>query len=180
MSHYNEILHREIINLSVSRIWEEAKLEWELESIYFVEIEQGRTCLCTYEPICEICVLQNKLNNQQAEIGNVCVKNFVGIDSGIVFNGVRRIKKDVDKGLNPSACDLFLQKGLITQWEYGFLVDTFRKRYLSGRQADKRREINQRVLANVLKKRTRPRKPVTQSGGPSLWFPGHRKAVPHA
>jgi hypothetical protein len=100
-------------------------------------------------------------------------------DSGVVFRGIRRIKKDVGKGLNPDASKMFFQKGLITNWEYEFSVDTYLKRDLSVKQIAKRWEINNRILASVSKLRTEPRKPETPVWGPSYWTPAprRRKAV---
>ena len=42
-------------------------------------------CLCSHFPIKEICVIRNRVNGVRAEVGNVCVKKFLGLPSGKIF-----------------------------------------------------------------------------------------------
>jgi len=81
-------LTNEIIDLSKSKIWDAAKLEWSLAKIY--EADEPETCLCGHFPIIEICILQNKLNHKQATVGNCCVKKFIGLPSDKIFQAVNR------------------------------------------------------------------------------------------
>lgn len=153
--HSNQFkLFKEITALSVARTWEEAKLEWDLKHVYREDVPQ--TCLCGHTPIIEICVLQNRLNGNFADVGNVCVTKFLGLASDLIFSGLKRISKDGNKALNEAAINYAFEQGWINEWEKTFCFNTMRKRKLSIKQAAKRAEINQLVLAkttNTYKKR---------------------------
>jgi hypothetical protein len=140
-------LFQEIIARSVAKIWDEAKVEWDLKHVY--REDEPLTCLCGHTPIIEICVLQNRRNGNMAEVGNVCVTRFLGLESDLIFSGLRRVAKDASKALNEAATNYAHEQGWITDWEKQFSLDTNRKRKLSAKQALKREEINQRVLAKT-------------------------------
>jgi hypothetical protein len=142
MSEYK--LTEEIIKRSQGQTWDAARLEWRLEDVYFVE--DPETCLCGHTPIKEICTLRNTFNSQSADVGNCCVKKFLGLPSDKIFQAVKRIKVDSDKALNAEAIEHAHQKGWINDWERKFSLDTVRKRVLTGKQLQKRREVNARVL----------------------------------
>ena len=58
MSEYQ--LTTRLIDLSVEDVWDEAKLEWALESVW--REDEPDTCLCGHYPIIEICLLRNRKN----------------------------------------------------------------------------------------------------------------------
>lgn len=145
---YNfQVLSREILSRSQAADWETARKEWVLIEIY--ESDEAETCLCEHWPIREICVIRNRLNGQSTEVGNVCVKRFLGIRSDLIFAGIKRIRRDISKSLNADSIVFFYERGIITDWEYGFLQDTKLKRVLSVRQAETRENINRKVLAAI-------------------------------
>jgi len=137
-------LIEEIIRLSVADTWDEAKLEWQLAEIYHQK--EPDTCICGHFPINEICVLRNKRNNLITEVGNICVKKFLGLPSDLIFKALRRIAKDETRALNAEAIDHAFRKGWINNWEKRFYFDTMRKRNLSNKQLAKRIQINRQVL----------------------------------
>jgi hypothetical protein len=92
MSEYK--LTEEIIKRSQAQSWDAARLEWGLEDVYFVE--DPETCLCGHYPIKEICTLRNTVNGQSADVGNCCVKKFLGLPSDKIFQAVKRVKVDWD------------------------------------------------------------------------------------
>ncbi|WP_322614035.1 hypothetical protein [Pseudomonas sp. BIC9C] len=145
MSEFN--LTREILALSQSVAWDEAKREWTLHNIY--EADEFETCLCGHYPIKEICVLQNKKNLNKATVGNCCVKKFIGLPSDLIFQAVKRVRKDEGKSLNFEAITHAYSKGWINEWEYKFSIDTMRKRNLSGNQLQKRMQVNAKMLNNM-------------------------------
>jgi hypothetical protein len=145
MSEYK--LTEEIINRSQSKVWDMAKLEWSLHQIY--EAEEPETCLCGHFPIIEICTLRNKLNGQFATVGNCCVKKFIGLPSDLIFQAVKRVRKDNQKSLNAEAIQHAYEKGWINEWEYKFSIDTMRKRNLSQKQLQTRMKVNEKMLANM-------------------------------
>lgn len=145
MSEYN--LTREILALSNSQVWDEAKIEWGLFNIY--ESDEFETCLCGHYPIKEVCVLQNKFNRNSATVGNCCVKKFIGLPSDLIFQAVKRVRKDVEKSLNAEAIVHAYERGWINDWEFKFSLDTMKKRKLSPSQMVKRQQVNAKMLANM-------------------------------
>jgi hypothetical protein len=143
-------LAKEIIALSQSGLWDEAKFEWVLSEIY--EAEEPERCLCGHFPIIEICILQNRSNFRSVNVGNCCVKKFIGLPSDKIFQAVKRIRKDKEKSLNSEAIRHAHQKGWINDWEYSFSIDTMRKRKLSFKQIQTRKNINEKMLSNMKRK----------------------------
>jgi hypothetical protein len=143
------ILRRRMLELSEARSWPEARLEWRLIAIRISPTFEE--CLCTHYPIVEICLLRNQRNSKMVEVGNVCVKKFMGINSHKIFACLRRIKKDPLKALNPDTIELFFSEGSIGRWERGFLLDTWRRRILSDKQEKIRLKINRRIIRRVLR-----------------------------
>jgi hypothetical protein len=137
-------LSAEIVARSQSATWDHAKREWSLVDVY--EAEEHEICLCGHTPIIEICVLRNGLNGNHAEVGNCCVKKFMGIASHLIFDGIKRVRRDPTAALNEAAIDHASARGWINNWEEDFLVSTKRKRVLSAKQAAIRLRINQKVL----------------------------------
>ncbi len=145
MSEYK--LTEEILKRSQSKIWDIAKIEWLLNEIY--EAEEPETCLCGHFPIIEVCVLRNKLNANLATVGNCCVKKFIGLPSDLIFQAVKRVRKDSHKSLNAEAIQHAYKKGWINEWEYNFSIDTMRKRVLSVKQLQARMKVNEKMLSNM-------------------------------
>jgi len=141
------LLTSEILSRSVARTWDEAKLEWSLLEVY--ESDEPETCLCGHFPIVELCVLTNRKNRMQATVGNCCVKKFIGLPSDKIFQAVKRIRKDESKSLNAEAIQHAFDRRWISEWEKDFYFNIMRKRNLSEKQATKKGEINQSVLARM-------------------------------
>ncbi len=142
MSHQQ--LAREIIALSESSNWDRAKQEWKLENIYISD--EAQTCLCGHWPIKELCYLGNSKNGNEAIVGNVCVNKFMGISSDKIFAAIKRVAKDPNKSLNIEAIDVGFNNGWINEWESDFYIDILRKRNLTSKQADKKRQINRKFV----------------------------------
>jgi hypothetical protein len=145
MSEYQ--LTSQILQFSVARTWDEAKLEWGLLEVY--EAEQPETCLCGHFPIIELCVLLNRRNQHQATVGNCCVKKFIGLPSDKIFQAVKRVRKDESKSLNAEAIQHAFDRSWISAWEKDFYFNILRKRNLSPKQAAKKAEINERILQRM-------------------------------
>ena len=139
------------IDLSVEDAWDEAKLEWALESVW--REDEPDTCLCGHFPIIEICLLRNRRNGNSAIVGNCCVKKFTNLPSDLIFQAVKRIQDDIDRAINAETIDHAHEKGWINDWERKFYLDTWRKRKLSGSQQTKRRQINNKILARIVRAR---------------------------
>jgi hypothetical protein len=145
MSEYK--LTKEIIDLSEATDWDLAKSEWRLVEVF--EADEPEHCLCGHYPIRQVCSLSNLRNNNIAQVGNYCVKKFIGLPSDRIFQAVKRVRIDDEKALNAEAINHAQQKGWINAWEFGFSMDTMRKRKLSDNQLTKRKKINAKMLANM-------------------------------
>lgn len=136
-----------ILALSSASEWEVARKEWSLVDV--TEADEPETCLCGHTPIIEICTIANRVIGRRAEVGNRCVKRFLGVRSDLIFTAIKRIHKDITKSLNADAIAFFNERGLFNSWQYGFLQDTMTKRQLSAAQLAKRRTINEKILNAV-------------------------------
>jgi hypothetical protein len=134
-----------ILKLSKATDWETARKEWRLSNVY--DSDEPDTCLCGHYPIIEICEIENTVTRARTDVGNVCIKRFLGFRSDLIFQALKRIRKDMTKSLNADAIAFFRQRGAINDWEYGFLQDTKAKRNLSEAQMRTRLNINRKVLA---------------------------------
>jgi hypothetical protein len=140
-------LAEEIVNRSVAESWHDARIEWELESVFVSKLDEPGTCLCGHYPIREHCVLRNRENDNVVVVGNCCVRRFLDMPSERVFRGLRRIVRDVEAALGPATVEFAHGRGWINDWERSFLLDTARKQRPSARVLAKRAEINAKVLA---------------------------------
>ena len=141
-------LKREILKRSESDIWDAAKLEWNLASVY--DADEPQRCLCDHYPIVEVCIIRNKKTGLLAEVGNVCVTKFLGINADKIFGAIKRVKSDIDRALNPEAIELFYDLKVLNDWERKFYLDTWRKNAgLSVLQLGTRQKVNRKVLANM-------------------------------
>lgn len=137
-----------ILALSVSKDWLEAKPEWDLHLVY--DDGSNRSCECGHQPIHQICVIKNRDNGNEAEVGNVCVHNFMQLASKRIFSVLKRVKAEISKSLNPAALDLFFRRGVISAHELEDYLSYWRKRknIRDDERAQKLR-INQLVLNYV-------------------------------
>ena len=140
-------LKERILELSEASVWELARKEWSLVGVHGAD--EPEACLCGHFPIIEICEIRNRVTGHATEVGNRCVKRFLGLRSDLIFTALKRIRRDLTKSLNPDAITFFRERGLLTAWEYGFLQNTMRKRILSSAQLQTRAKINKKVLTAV-------------------------------
>lgn len=139
-----------ILALSRATDWEPARLEWKLVGIS--EADEPETCLCGHFPIVELCSITNRVTGNSTDVGNVCVKRFLGFRSDLIFASIKRIRKDVDKSIGAEATVFFHERGVINDWEYRFQQSTHAKRNLSVKQLASRHTINRKVLAAVARR----------------------------
>lgn len=151
--HNFEQLKTHILALSNSHSFEIARAEWSLVG---VEIsEEWDKCPCGKD-IKEHCFIRNKLNGNETYVGNVCINQFIKIDTGTLFDGLKRIAKDVKANANDDLIEYANRMGfLYGENEYKFLKETTRKRKLTAAQIAWKEKINRRILAQtVVLKRT--------------------------
>jgi len=141
--HYQ--LTEEIIKLSNSTSWDNAKIEWSFEYAYYSE--ELQTCLCGHYPIKNVCVIKNTENKNETEVGNCCVNKFLGIEDGNkIFTSIKRLKTDKSKSMSSEVLEYLREKKVVSNFEYDFYSDTIRKRKLSEKQLAIRERINQKLI----------------------------------
>ncbi|PDT80856.1 hypothetical protein [Sinorhizobium sp. BJ1] len=151
--HSSEKLKAHILPLSVSQNFDVARTEWSLVA---VEIsEEFDNCPCGQE-IKEHCYIRNRLNGSETYVGNVCINRFIKIDTGNLFEGLKRIAKDPTANANNDLIEHAYRMGyLYGEREYTFLKQTARSRRLSAAQIAWKVKINRRiVMQTVVQRRT--------------------------
>lgn len=145
--HNLESLKLHIIPLSNASEWNLAKNEWRLVG---VEVQdEWDHCPCGKE-IKELCHIKNQLNGNITYVGNVCVNRFIGIDTGNLFAGLRRIIENDTTNPNEDLIIHSYNLGYIFENEYNFLMQTRRKRILSAKQAEWKKKINRRIISQTV------------------------------
>lgn len=152
MSHNFDRLKAHILPLSHALTFEAARSEWVLDSIEVSD--EFDSCPCGQD-IKEHCYLRNTVTGHQTYVGNVCVNRFIGIDTGSLFDGLRRIKEDPAANPNLAVIAYAESKGFLFDKEPEFLRATVRKRILSAAQKAWKEKINRRIVnGTVVKRRT--------------------------
>lgn len=143
-----ENLKEHILPLSQADDFGQAKQEWDLDSILITE-DFGH-CPCGH-PIKEHCYLKNKKNGNETWVGNVCVKKFLDINAGNLFNGLKRIQKNNLAKPNIELSEYAWKHGhLYGENEYLFLKNIRRKKILSKKQEPWLQKINRRIVKNIV------------------------------
>lgn len=138
-------LCQEIIAKSIADNWEDAKKEWDLDSVY--ESDEPLTCLCGHYPITNICVLYNIHNQQYIEVGNECVKKFFKIKlSDAIIKSIKKVKSDIRKSINIETLDYLHEKKCIDNYEYKFYSEKRNRRNLTDRQWRFKENLNMKFL----------------------------------
>lgn len=146
-SHNFERLKAHILPLSVSQVFDVARTEWLLEAIEISD--EFDNCPCGQE-IKEHCYIRNRLNGYATYVGNVCINRFIQIDTGNLFEGLRRIAADIRANANHDLIEHAWRNGyLFGEKEYTFLKQTMLKRKLSQPQMAWKEKINRRILAKT-------------------------------
>lgn len=146
-SHSFERLKAHILPLSVSQVFDVARTEWFLEAIEISD--EFDNCPCGQE-IKEHCYIRNRLNGYATYVGNVCINRFIQIDTGNLFEGLRRIAADISANANHDLIEHAWRNGyLFGEKEYTFLKQTMLKRKLSQPQMAWKEKINRRILAKT-------------------------------
>jgi len=150
MEHNFERLKEHILPISQSDDFYHAKKEWLLVD---VEInEDWDNCPCGQD-IKELCYIQNQLNGNKTYVGNVCINRFLEIDTGCLFDGLKRIAKDDNANANQDLIVHAYKLGYIFEKEYQFLMSIKLKRKLSDKQRAWRQKINLRIINKTVVRR---------------------------
>ncbi|MDD5615307.1 MAG: hypothetical protein PHH85_03815 [Candidatus Methanoperedens sp.] len=135
-----KILMETLLEASKSKEWDVAKKEWKMTKIYFVDPESTsgesfyETCSCSHYPIKEVITIKNTLNKNELTLGNCCITKIIEDKKEnkrhkAIFNALKY--KKINKELIEQA---YYNDHFINQWEFEFLLKTFRKRSRSEKQ----------------------------------------------
>lgn len=150
MEHNFERLKAHILPLSDAQQFDAARGEWELVG---VEVsEEFDNCPCGHE-IKEHCYIENKVTGHKTYVGNVCINRFMGLETGNLFAGLKRIKADPGANPNHDLIEYAHKLGYIFEREYSFLLQTRFKRKLSPKQKAWKEKINRRILNETVVQR---------------------------
>lgn len=139
-------LKESILKLSKSQNWEIAKKEWNFEYAY--NSLDAKTCMCGKFPIKNICLIRNTITNELAEVGNLCIDKFLGIEDGrSIFVAIKKITHDINKSISKKALEYYKDKLEMTEKEYNFYNQILRKRKLSYKQLNWKRSLNRRFIS---------------------------------
>lgn len=141
--HNFERLKAHIMPLSKAPTFEQARNEWKVIGVHIEK--EWDACPCG-QPIKELCFLENKVTKQRTYVGNICVNRFMGIETGSLLDGMKKIMKDPSANANTDVIEYAKSNGYLFEQEYEFLMETRRKRKLSAKQEQWKIRINQRIL----------------------------------
>ncbi len=135
-----------ICAVSVSKRWKTARLEWSLVRIWLGDSH----CVCG-QAIHERCEIANIHNGNHLEVGNICVHQFLGLETMPIFDSLRVVAKDIQRALSHEAIEHFYDCGWLNEWETDFYHDTRdkQKRGLTAKQMQKRVQVNEKILRLV-------------------------------
>lgn len=147
-----EKLKTHILPLSRSDRFDVARTEWDLVGVEITE--DFDNCPCGQE-IKEHCYITNRITGKSTYVGNVCINRFIGIDTGNLFDGLKRIANDPYANANRDVIEHGIKLGFIYDTEYKFLLETRLKRNLSIKQKEWKRKINHRITQHIVVQRRR-------------------------
>jgi hypothetical protein len=138
------VLPEKIIRFSKANTWHRAKQEWETNNIYRTR-DFENVCLCGH-PIKEVLVIKNKLNGKKLIVGNCCINKLNGVCANKLFAAIKRVENDNTKNYNADIIKFVYNKGIIQYKDYNFYMSIWRKRNLSIRQENWRKDIHKKIL----------------------------------
>lgn len=141
--HNFERLKAHIMPLSMAPTFEQARNEWKVIGVH---IERNWDACPCGQPIKELCFLENKITKQRTYVGNICVNRFMGIETGNLLEGLKKIMKEPSANANTDVIEYAKNNGYLFEKEYTFLIETRRKRKISAKQEQWKIRINQRIL----------------------------------
>jgi hypothetical protein len=109
-------------------------------------------CPCGQE-IKEHCYIENIKNGKTTYVGNVCINRFMEINTGSLFDGLKRIRNNPSANVNSALIEYAKTKGYLHEGEYKFLLETMRMRKLSVKQKAWKAKISFRILNEIVVKK---------------------------
>lgn len=142
-----ERLRDHILPLSRAATFSDAVTEWDLVAIEISD--EFDSCPCGQE-IKEHCFIHNRVTGNRTHVGNVCINRFLAIDTGTLFDGLKRIKNSEGRANLDLIEHAYRMGYLYDRNEYDFLVSIRRKKKLSPKQAAWEKKIHRRILSETV------------------------------
>lgn len=146
-----DILEREVLKRSQSKIFAVALTEWYLLVLY---ADDHGHCLCTHFPIKDHHVLRNRITGEEIIIGNVCVTKFDAVVNNeqlrpsLVIAAFKRIVASPSTARANAALLADCERNShLNDWEYSFYNNVYRKRNLTYKQQEQLLRVNNKIIA---------------------------------
>lgn len=145
---YLENLQKHILQLSEASDFNIARTEWIVDHIY--KSTHLETCPCS-TPIIEHCCIRNMINGNTTFVGSICIRRFMDIDAHKLFNGLKKIEKDLKAKPNHDLIEYARRSGhLYGDNEYRFLKSIEKIDNLSAKQKQWLYFINRRITRKIV------------------------------
>lgn len=137
-----------VLESSESNDWDDAKMEWQLDHVFYAPRQE---CLCGKFPIEKVCVMKNKYNASIINVGRCCVEKFRE-DVAKAYDVIMRVKKDETKSLSLDVVKSALAEGIIREKDYEFYEKIYRRRTrMTGAQWEYKIGLNKRIVKEYAK-----------------------------
>ncbi|WP_032562360.1 hypothetical protein [Bacteroides fragilis] len=131
---------------SVSKVWEQAVLEWEFDKYCYNDTELKIYCPCSPREIKHITVIKNKRTNKFLEIDNKCAETYFGItESEKIKESVQRLSRNINLGMNRAALDYLWKNRCIHEIDYNNYEIVQGKRDSKHLYSEKMIQIRQKI-----------------------------------
>ena len=159
-------LIQEVVDNSVNKEWDKAKLEWECT--HQVKNTKGN-CVCGH-PLMNLYFITNKLNKNSLIVGSSCVRKFDNTGMNTFLDNIIKEQKEQDKlkkqyqllkqkqannNIPVSVRKEFLEKKrnehVINEFEYKFYLDIWDRCTLTEKQLNFKDRLNTRLLNSINK-----------------------------
>jgi hypothetical protein len=143
-----EILKRKIQENSLADSFADARLEWEILSIYIVP--SGDKCICGHQPIKRVCEIANKETGSVVKIGSCCLGRFFDLKTQRIETGLNRLKAGIQHNLSPYLLEIAVKFKIINSIEERFYQKIKGKSRLNEILLKQKIAINKKVLEHFI------------------------------
>lgn len=134
----------ELLDLSFTNNWNEAKEEWSLSMVF--KLDKSDQCLCG-TPIQYVCLMENDKTKAYARVGYACYEEvFANPIAKRLINDVKKISEDPNKTVHIDTLNWLRQKGYYPYKFYDMYRSISSSKSLSERQQQVIFDQNIRIL----------------------------------
>lgn len=140
-------LKNHIISLSESVDFEDAVKEWRWVGVTYDP--NWNKCPCS-QSIKEICHIENTKNGNKTHLGNNCIKKFLGIKTGGIFNLLKKFTENTEMIIPMKLINYADQLGYLYPREIEFLHSLWKKKIDTYRLSEKQRNWRDKIVWRIL------------------------------